>query len=132
MVGSTSHSSRRGMRRVSYVDPSSRCSLGCCWARHPCGCEGEDAMRRLVAALSVLLIVAASAIADDAAAHAGGGHVILRSGARAPTTPAAVDTKKMVAIITAAARRYGQSPAAMLAVARCESGLNPRDRKSVV
>ena len=84
-------------------------------------------MRRLVAALSVLLIVAASAIAvDDAAAHAGGGHVILRSGARAPTTPAAVDIKQVVAIITAAARRYGQSPAAMLAVARCESGLNPR------
>lgn len=31
----------------------------------------------------------------------------------------------MVEIITAAANRYGQSPSAMLAVARCESNLNP-------
>ncbi len=32
----------------------------------------------------------------------------------------------MVNIITAAANRYGQSPSAMIAVARCESSLNPR------
>ena len=32
----------------------------------------------------------------------------------------------IIAIITAAARRYGQSPSAMIAVARCESSLNPR------
>jgi uncharacterized protein YraI len=49
----------------------------------------------------------------------------------APTpapTPSAAPTGSggtIVEIITAAANRYGQSPSAMLAVARCESNLNP-------
>jgi soluble lytic murein transglycosylase-like protein len=48
--------------------------------------------------------------------------VALRRPAPAPA-PAGND---MIAIITAAARRYGQSPAEMIRVARCESSLNPR------
>lgn len=47
----------------------------------------------------------------------------------APSTPAPSESANtggtMVDIITAAANKYGQSPSAMLAVARCESGLNP-------
>ena len=47
--------------------------------------------------------------------------VALRVAAPAPA-PAG---NNIIAIITAAAQRYGQSPTAMIAVARCESGLNP-------
>lgn len=43
----------------------------------------------------------------------------------APTPAPARSGDPIVNIITDAANRYGQSPAAMLAVARCESGLNP-------
>lgn len=39
--------------------------------------------------------------------------------------PAPVAGNNITAIITAAAQRYGQSPAAMIAVAQCESSLNP-------
>jgi LysM repeat protein len=39
--------------------------------------------------------------------------------------PAPVTGNNIPAIITAAAQRYGQSPAAMIAVAQCESSLNP-------
>ncbi|MDP9372965.1 MAG: SH3 domain-containing protein [Chloroflexota bacterium] len=40
--------------------------------------------------------------------------------------PAASSSGSITDIIVAAANRYGQSPEAMLAVARCESNLNPR------
>ncbi len=39
--------------------------------------------------------------------------------------PAPIAGNDITAIITAAAQRYGQSPAAMIAVAQCESSLNP-------
>ena len=39
--------------------------------------------------------------------------------------PPASSGNPIIDIITEAANRYGQSPSAMLAVARCESGLNP-------
>jgi LysM repeat protein len=47
--------------------------------------------------------------------------VALRVAAPAP----APSGNTIVGIITAAAQRYGQSPAAMIKVAECESGLNP-------
>ena len=86
-------------------------------------------MCRLVAVMFVILIVAAAGVVDAAAAHAAGGPVILRTAGPVPgagAAPLRADTQWVVALITAAARRYGQSPAAMVAVARCESGLNPR------
>ncbi len=43
----------------------------------------------------------------------------------APVAESASSGNSIVDIITAAANRYGQSPSAMLAVARCESNLNP-------
>lgn len=46
--------------------------------------------------------------------------------AQVPAPQAAATGDTIVEIITAAAHRYGQSPAAMIAVARCESALNPR------
>lgn len=42
-----------------------------------------------------------------------------------PTPAPAASGGSITEIITEAANRYGQNPAAMLAVARCESGLNP-------
>lgn len=45
--------------------------------------------------------------------------------AAAPAAPAS-SGNSIVDTITAAANKYGQNPAAMLAVARCESGLNPQ------
>lgn len=49
--------------------------------------------------------------------------------AAAPATPAAPAPAaaggSVIEIITAAANRYGQNPAAMIAIAKCESGLNP-------
>ena len=42
-----------------------------------------------------------------------------------PTPAPAAGGGSITEIITEAANRYGQNPAAMLAVARCESGLNP-------
>jgi uncharacterized protein YraI len=42
-----------------------------------------------------------------------------------PTAAPASSGNSIVDIITAAANRYGQSPSAMIAVARCESNLNP-------
>lgn len=47
-----------------------------------------------------------------------------RSGST-PPAPAPAPGNNITAIITAAAQRYGQSPSAMIAVARCESSLNP-------
>lgn len=44
----------------------------------------------------------------------------------APAPQPAASGGTIIDIITAAAQRYGQSPAAMIAVARCESALNPR------
>jgi soluble lytic murein transglycosylase-like protein len=46
--------------------------------------------------------------------------------APAPAAAPAPASNTIVGIITAAAQRYGQSPAAMIRVAKCESGLNPR------
>lgn len=46
--------------------------------------------------------------------------------APAPAPAAASSGNTIVDIITAAANRYGQNPAAMIAIARCESGLNPQ------
>jgi LysM repeat protein len=46
--------------------------------------------------------------------------------AQPSTAPVAAGTGSMASIINAAAARYGQSSAAMLAVAQCESGLNPQ------
>jgi soluble lytic murein transglycosylase-like protein len=40
-------------------------------------------------------------------------------------TPTAPPAGTIVAIITDAAKRYNQSPEAMIAVARCESNLDP-------
>jgi uncharacterized protein YraI len=42
-----------------------------------------------------------------------------------PAAPVSRSGNPIVDIITEAANRYGQSPSAMLAVARCESNLNP-------
>ncbi len=51
------------------------------------------------------------------------------AGAAAPaltaSAPAMGSNSNVVNIITAAANRYGQSPAAMIRVAQCESSLNP-------
>jgi LysM repeat protein len=48
------------------------------------------------------------------------------AGGTAPAPqPAPAGAGNITAIITAAAQRYGQSPAAMIAVAQCESSLNP-------
>ncbi len=47
-------------------------------------------------------------------------------GNAAPVAAPVGGSNDIIAIITAAARRYGQSPSAMIAVARCESTLNPR------
>jgi hypothetical protein len=58
--------------------------------------------------------------------------LVVSPGASAPSrgpgnaAPVASSGNDIIAIITAAARRYGQSPSAMNAVARCESSLNPR------
>jgi len=49
--------------------------------------------------------------------------VALRRPAPAPAPAPAGNN--IIGIITAAAQRYGQSPAAMISVAKCESGLNP-------
>ncbi len=66
-----------------------------------------------------------------AAAFLNAGETPAAAAAPAPTPtpePAAAPTNgggTIIEIITAAANRYGQSPAAMIAVARCESNLNP-------
>ena len=57
----------------------------------------------------------------------GGNGAAAPAPARTPAQPApAPNGGNITDIITAAAKRYGQSPAAMISVARCESGLNPR------
>jgi LysM repeat protein len=57
------------------------------------------------------------------------GQVLIIPGSAGGTAPAPQPvppgTGNITAIITAAAQRYGQSPAAMIAVAQCESSLNP-------
>lgn len=57
------------------------------------------------------------------------GQVLLIPGGVGGTTPAPQPvlpgTDNITGIITVAAQRYGQSPAEMIAVARCESSLNP-------
>ena len=52
--------------------------------------------------------------------------VAMRVAAPRPAPAPAPASNTIVGIITAAAQRYGQSPAAMIRVAKCESGLNPR------
>lgn len=62
----------------------------------------------------------------DAGAAGGGAPPASVETVPAPTPPAKTGNA-IVDIITAAAVKYGQSPEAMLAVARCESNLNPND-----
>ncbi len=76
-------------------------------------------MRHHVGAQCTLLILTSFVVAPA--------YTVAASPSATPsaTAPAAMDTSSIVNIITAAALRYGQSPEAMLAVAQCESGLNP-------
>lgn len=56
----------------------------------------------------------------------GNGAAVPAPAAAAPRSAApAAGNSNMINVITAAANRYGQSPAAMISVARCESSLNP-------
>lgn len=59
----------------------------------------------------------------------GGGGASAPAPESAPAPPAAAPASSgnpIIDIITEAANRYGQNPAAMIAIARCESGLNPQ------
>jgi soluble lytic murein transglycosylase-like protein len=88
---------------------------------YPLYAANRDRIRNpnLIRAGQVLVIPKSAGTAPAALAPAP------RQAARQAAPPAA-GSSTMVNIITAAALRYGQSPSAMLAVARCESGLNPR------
>ncbi len=55
-----------------------------------------------------------------------GGGETASEAAPAPAAAPASSGNSIVDIITEAANKYGQNPASMIAIARCESGLNPQ------